>query len=80
MTMQQTIFALSSGLLPSGVAVVRLSGPAALRIGADLCAESLPPPRRASATISLPVITKCCIPSREAAKTAPPATTVFFST
>lgn len=41
-----TIFALSSGPLPAGVAVVRLSGPDAARIAA-LLAGPLPPPREA---------------------------------
>lgn len=42
-----TIFALSSGGLPSGVAVVRLSGPAAFSTISCL-AEGLPAPRKAS--------------------------------
>lgn len=42
-----TIFALSSGGLPSGVAVVRLSGPAAFSTISGL-AEGLPAPRKAS--------------------------------
>ena len=42
-----TIFALSSGAVPSGVAVVRVSGPAALTALAAL-AGPVPPPRRAS--------------------------------
>lgn len=41
-----TILALSSGSLPSGVAVLRLSGPDALPAVAALCAGGLPPPRR----------------------------------
>lgn len=47
MTDAQTIFALSSGAPPAGIAVVRISGPAA---GAALyaLAGSLPAPRRAS--------------------------------
>ncbi|MFN5759682.1 MAG: tRNA uridine-5-carboxymethylaminomethyl(34) synthesis GTPase MnmE, partial [Sphingomonadaceae bacterium] len=47
MSQNDTIFALSSGPLPAGIAVVRLSGPAA---GAALGAMigPLPPPRRAS--------------------------------
>ena len=47
MSQIETIFALSSGPLPAGIAVVRLSGPAA---GAALAAliGPLPPPRRAS--------------------------------
>jgi tRNA modification GTPase len=40
-----TIFALSSGRLPSGVAVIRLTGPAALA-AATAIAGVLPPPRR----------------------------------
>ena len=45
--MTDTIFALSSGLPPAGIAVVRISGPAA---GDALAALSgkLPPPRRAT--------------------------------
>ena len=39
-----TIFALSSGALPSGVAIIRLSGPVALTVGRSLCG-SLPFPR-----------------------------------
>lgn len=45
--MSDTIFALSSGGLPSGVAVIRLSGPSAL----DICrqiVDSLPEPRKAA--------------------------------
>jgi tRNA modification GTPase len=47
MSQIETIFALSSGPPPAGIAVVRLSGPAA---GAALAAliGPLPPPRRAS--------------------------------
>jgi tRNA modification GTPase len=43
----ETIFALSSGALPAGVAVIRLSGPAALQAGAQL-AGRLPAPRQAA--------------------------------
>ncbi len=43
----QTIFALSSGLPPSGIAVVRISGPQA-GIALTALAGSLPTPRRAS--------------------------------
>ncbi len=43
----QTIFALSSGLPPSGVAVVRISGPQA-GVALTALAGSLPTPRRAS--------------------------------
>lgn len=42
-----TIFALSSGGLPSGVAVVRLSGPAAI-VTAGKLVHALPPARRAA--------------------------------
>ena len=45
--MNDTIFALSSGGLPSGVAVIRLSGPAAF----DICrqiVDSIPEPRKAA--------------------------------
>jgi tRNA modification GTPase len=42
----QTIFALSSGLLPSAIAVIRVSGPAAERALTAL-AGALPPPRMA---------------------------------
>ncbi|MFM7028945.1 MAG: tRNA uridine-5-carboxymethylaminomethyl(34) synthesis GTPase MnmE [Chakrabartia sp.] len=42
-----TIFALSSGLPPAGIAVIRISGPAAGPALAALAGE-LPPPRRAS--------------------------------
>lgn len=45
---KDTIFALSSGALPSGVAVVRLSGPAALTIAAALTSGGLPEPRDAA--------------------------------
>lgn len=41
-----TIYALSSGRLPSGVAVVRISGPQALTAGRALAGD-LPPPRQA---------------------------------
>jgi tRNA modification GTPase len=44
----KTIFALSSGKPPAGIAVVRLSGPAADRaVGALIAPVALPPPRRA---------------------------------
>lgn len=42
-----TIVALSSGALPSGVAVVRLSGPGA-RVAAEALCGPVPPPRRAA--------------------------------
>ncbi|WAJ28644.1 tRNA uridine-5-carboxymethylaminomethyl(34) synthesis GTPase MnmE [Antarcticirhabdus aurantiaca] len=45
--MEDTIVALSSGALPAGVAVVRVSGPAARRV-AERLAGTLPEPRRAS--------------------------------
>lgn len=45
-TARDTIFALSSGTLPSGVAIVRLSGPATGR-ALEAVAGSLPPPREA---------------------------------
>ncbi|NBN80183.1 tRNA uridine-5-carboxymethylaminomethyl(34) synthesis GTPase MnmE [Microvirga tunisiensis] len=41
--MTDTIYALSSGSLPSGVAVIRLSGPAALAAAGQLTGRSLPP-------------------------------------
>ena len=44
---QDTIFALSSGGLPAGVAVVRISGDEAFGICRKMCGE-LPPPRLAS--------------------------------
>mgnify|MGYP001765165549 CR=1 FL=1 len=47
MTAQTTIFALSSGSLPAGIAVVRLSGPSAGRAVQELAGD-LPAPRRAS--------------------------------
>ncbi|MEJ1159714.1 tRNA uridine-5-carboxymethylaminomethyl(34) synthesis GTPase MnmE [Prosthecomicrobium sp. N25] len=43
----ETIFAVSSGPVPSGVAVIRISGPHA-RFVAETMAGGLPPPRRAS--------------------------------
>ena len=45
--MTDTIFALSSGAPPAGIAVIRISGPDAFSAVAQL-AGSLPPPRRAS--------------------------------
>lgn len=45
--MTDTIFALSSGRLPSGVAVIRISGPDAAAALRALCG-TLPPPRRAT--------------------------------
>ena len=42
-----TIFALSSGSPPAGVAVIRSSGPHAFA-AAEALAEPLPPPRRAA--------------------------------
>ncbi|WP_066655699.1 MULTISPECIES: tRNA uridine-5-carboxymethylaminomethyl(34) synthesis GTPase MnmE [unclassified Sphingomonas] len=45
--MTDTIFALSSGAPPAGIAVIRISGPDAFAAAAQL-AGSLPPPRRAS--------------------------------
>ena len=47
MSTRDTIFALSSGGLPSGVAVVRLSGSRALEV-AEILAGALPPARQAS--------------------------------
>ncbi|MGV3549774.1 tRNA uridine-5-carboxymethylaminomethyl(34) synthesis GTPase MnmE [Rhizobium sp.] len=47
MTTRDTIFALSSGGLPSGVAVVRLSGPRALSV-AEMLAGRLPAARQSS--------------------------------
>lgn len=44
---RDTIFALSSGLPPAGIAVVRISGPAAGPV-LDALAGKRPPPRRAS--------------------------------
>lgn len=43
---QDTIFALSSGALPSGVAVIRLSGPQ-VQSGLQTLVGNLPPPRQA---------------------------------
>jgi tRNA modification GTPase len=48
LTARDTIFALSSGALPAGIAVVRLSGPAA-GVALDALAGPLPEPRRAVA-------------------------------
>ncbi|MCR5870419.1 MULTISPECIES: tRNA uridine-5-carboxymethylaminomethyl(34) synthesis GTPase MnmE [unclassified Sphingomonas] len=45
--MSETIYALSSGALPAGIAVIRISGPRAFAAVATLVGE-LPPPRRAS--------------------------------
>ncbi len=45
--MEDTIVALSSGALPAGVAVVRVSGPAARRV-VERLAGAVPEPRRAS--------------------------------
>ncbi len=42
-----TIFALSSGPPPSGVAVIRLSGPG-VRFGLETLVESVPEPRHAT--------------------------------
>lgn len=42
--MTKTIFALSSGALPAGIAVIRISGPGA-EVAAKTLAGSLPPPR-----------------------------------
>lgn len=47
LTIRDTIFALSSGALPSGVAVIRVSGPFALAV-TEALSGSLPEPRRAS--------------------------------
>lgn len=47
MTEMQTIYALSSGALPAGVAVVRLSGPRTKDVLRALCGE-VPPPRMAT--------------------------------
>lgn len=43
--LSDTIFALSSGGLPSGLAVVRLSGPRAIEAATRLCQKPLPPAR-----------------------------------
>lgn len=45
--MPDTIYALSSGALPAGVAVIRISGPHTLDVLADLCG-ALPSPRHAA--------------------------------
>lgn len=42
-----TIYALSSGALPAGVAVIRISGPKAFAALTTLMGQELPPPRRA---------------------------------
>ncbi len=44
----ETIFALSSGALPAGIAVIRMSGPRAHAALRGLCDRRLPPPRRAA--------------------------------
>ncbi|GGB40154.1 tRNA modification GTPase MnmE [Roseibium aquae] len=44
--MTDTIFALSSGAVPSGVAVIRLSGPRTLTVVKEMCGD-VPPARRA---------------------------------
>jgi len=49
MRLDDTIVALSSGSVPSGVAVIRLSGPASSRILTDMLG-SLPPPRHLKLT------------------------------
>lgn len=46
MTGKDTIFALSSGNLPSGVAVIRMSGPHCRQVLAELCG-TIPEPRQA---------------------------------
>ncbi|KQW27831.1 tRNA modification GTPase TrmE [Rhizobium sp. Root274] len=43
--LSDTIFALSSGAVPSGVAVLRISGPQAIEVSSVLCNRQLPPPR-----------------------------------
>ncbi|TPP07296.1 tRNA uridine-5-carboxymethylaminomethyl(34) synthesis GTPase MnmE [Rhizobium glycinendophyticum] len=53
--LSDTIFALSSGAVPSGVAVLRISGPRAFEVSSILCDGELPLPRRAGLrTLSLP--------------------------
>ncbi|WP_173004664.1 tRNA uridine-5-carboxymethylaminomethyl(34) synthesis GTPase MnmE [Rhizobium dioscoreae] len=47
LTMNETIYALSSGGLPAGVAVIRISGSQALRVAESL-AGTLPQPRQAT--------------------------------
>lgn len=47
--MADSIFALSTGSLPSGVAIVRLSGPG-VRVGLETIIDSIPEPRRATLT------------------------------
>jgi tRNA modification GTPase len=47
-TSSDTIYALSSGALPSGVAVIRLSGPAAMQALERLAGSPIPEPRRAA--------------------------------
>ena len=47
MNTSDTIFALASGALPSGVAVIRVSGPG-VRFGLETLIDSIPEPRRAS--------------------------------
>lgn len=45
---RDTIFALSSGGLPSGVAVIRLSGPQTVAVLASITKGRVPPPRKAA--------------------------------
>ena len=45
-TMVDTVFALSSGTLPSGVAIIRMSGPS-VRFGLETLCRSVPEPRTA---------------------------------
>ena len=52
--MQQTIFALSSGALPSGVAIIRLSGPRAFEIAERLSATIIPVRRMVRALLKDP--------------------------
>ena len=44
---EDTIYALTSGSVPAGIAVIRISGPEVRHVAED-CLSSLPPPRRAA--------------------------------
>lgn len=59
----ETVFALSTGPVPSGVAVIRLTGPLALSATAQLVDGPLPPPREAKLSRFVDPMSKSAIDS-----------------
>jgi tRNA modification GTPase len=55
MSQHQTLYALSSGRLPSGVAIIRISGPQAFEAGEKLCGSLPVPSQHAVRSIFHPI-------------------------